>query len=122
VIEWRRTATGWRARVVYALGDGDHAATVETWVQAQRLCPASQQANKIEQRVVSRGVVQRNRPALQICRGDLSYIKTSLQTSDRSRLAEVQVSRLGASAARPATPISPALPIRPTAARLLIFY
>jgi hypothetical protein len=121
VIEWRRTATGWRARVVYALGDGDHATTVETWVQAKRLCPASQQA-KIEQRVVSRGVVQRNRPALQICRGDLSYIKTSPQTSDRSRLATVQVSRLGASAARPATPISPAPPIRPTAARLLIFY
>ncbi len=40
VIEWRRTATGWQARVVYALGDGDQASTVETWVPAERLRPA----------------------------------------------------------------------------------
>jgi hypothetical protein len=39
VIEWRRTATGWQARVVYALDDADHAATVETWVAAERLRP-----------------------------------------------------------------------------------
>jgi hypothetical protein len=39
VIEWQRTATGWRARVVYALDD-DHATTVETWVQAEQLRPA----------------------------------------------------------------------------------
>ncbi len=37
VIEWRRTATGWQARVVYALDDDDHATTIETWVPAGRL-------------------------------------------------------------------------------------
>jgi hypothetical protein len=40
VIEWRQTATGWQARVVYALDDGDRASTVENWVPAERLRPA----------------------------------------------------------------------------------
>jgi hypothetical protein len=113
VIEWRRTATGWRARGVYALGDGDHAATVETWVQAERLCPALTTSRDRTTGCQSwRGPAQP--PGLQICRGDLSYFKTSLQTSDRSRLAAVRVSRLGASAAGTPTQISPAPPIRPT--------
>lgn len=40
VIEWRRHAEGWRARVVYLVGDADSATTVETWVEAARLQPA----------------------------------------------------------------------------------
>jgi hypothetical protein len=40
VVEWRRAASGWQARVVYALDDGDRATTVETWVPAERLRPA----------------------------------------------------------------------------------
>ena len=40
VIEWAYSAAGWRARVVYALDDGEHATTVETWVEAERLRPA----------------------------------------------------------------------------------
>lgn len=40
VIEWARSATGWRARVVYALDDDEHATTVETWVKAEQLHPA----------------------------------------------------------------------------------
>jgi hypothetical protein len=39
VIEWRRAATGWQARVVYALDDANHATMVETWVPAERLRP-----------------------------------------------------------------------------------
>jgi hypothetical protein len=37
VVEWRRTPAGWRARVVYALDDGDRATTVDTWVLAEQL-------------------------------------------------------------------------------------
>jgi hypothetical protein len=33
-------ATGWQARVVDALDDGNQATTVETWVAAERLRPA----------------------------------------------------------------------------------
>jgi hypothetical protein len=40
VIEWRRQATGWQARVVYALDDDGKASTVETCVLAERLRPA----------------------------------------------------------------------------------
>jgi hypothetical protein len=40
VVEWRRSATGWEARVVYALDDADQSTIVEAWVPAQQLRPA----------------------------------------------------------------------------------
>lgn len=40
VAEWRATPDGWRARVVYALGDGDMLTVVETWLAAEQLRPA----------------------------------------------------------------------------------
>jgi len=40
VVEWRRDECGWRARVVYLVGEADCATTVETWVDAAHLRPA----------------------------------------------------------------------------------
>ncbi len=40
VAEWRLTPTGWLARVVYALGDGEMATVVESWLAAEQLRPA----------------------------------------------------------------------------------
>jgi formylglycine-generating enzyme required for sulfatase activity len=40
VVEWRRSATGWEARVVYALDETDPSTIVEAWIPAQRLRPA----------------------------------------------------------------------------------
>jgi len=40
VVEWRRDDGGWRARVVYLVGEPDSATTVETWVDAAHLRPA----------------------------------------------------------------------------------
>jgi len=40
VVEWRRDHGGWRARVVYLVGEADSATTVETWVDAAHLRPA----------------------------------------------------------------------------------
>jgi hypothetical protein len=40
VIEWHHDAGGWRARVVYVVGEPDSATTVETWVDATHLRPA----------------------------------------------------------------------------------
>jgi hypothetical protein len=40
VVEWRRDEGGWRARVVYLVGEPDSATTVETWVDAAHLRPA----------------------------------------------------------------------------------
>jgi hypothetical protein len=40
VVEWRRDQGGWRARVVYLVGEPDSATTVETWVDAAHLRPA----------------------------------------------------------------------------------
>jgi len=38
VAEWRHTAAGWEARVVYAVGE---ASTAEDWLPAEQLRPAS---------------------------------------------------------------------------------
>lgn len=40
VVEWHRDEEGWRARVVYLVGEPDSATTVETWVDAAHLRPA----------------------------------------------------------------------------------
>jgi len=40
VVEWLRDDGGWRARVVYVVGEPGSATTVETWVQATHLRPA----------------------------------------------------------------------------------
>jgi hypothetical protein len=40
VVEWHRDDGGWRARVVYLVGEPDSATTVETWVDAAHLRPA----------------------------------------------------------------------------------
>ncbi|GAA2018896.1 hypothetical protein GCM10009756_04340 [Pseudokineococcus marinus] len=40
VAEWRLGPTGWLARVVYALGDGEMATVVESWLGADQLRPA----------------------------------------------------------------------------------
>lgn len=40
VAEWRQTAAGWQARVVYALGDAETATVVESWLSAEQLRPA----------------------------------------------------------------------------------
>jgi len=40
VAEWRLSPTGWLARVVYALGDGEMATVVESWLAAEQLRPA----------------------------------------------------------------------------------
>lgn len=40
VVEWQRDDGGWRARVVYVVGEPDSATTVETWVDAAHLRPA----------------------------------------------------------------------------------
>ena len=40
VVEWQRDDRGWRARVVYLVGEPDTATTVETWVDAAHLRPA----------------------------------------------------------------------------------
>jgi hypothetical protein len=40
VVEWHRGEGGWRARVIYLVGEPDSATTVETWVDAAHLRPA----------------------------------------------------------------------------------
>ena len=40
VVEWRRSTTGWEARVVYALDETDQSTIVEAWIPARRLRPA----------------------------------------------------------------------------------
>ena len=40
VLQWDRTAGGWRAWVVYLAGEGDDQVTVQTWVSRERLAPA----------------------------------------------------------------------------------
>ena len=40
VAEWQKATGGWRARVVYVVGDANSATTVETWVDASHLQPA----------------------------------------------------------------------------------
>jgi hypothetical protein len=40
VVQWHREDGGWRARVVYVVGEPDSTTTVETWVDAAHLRPA----------------------------------------------------------------------------------
>jgi hypothetical protein len=40
VLQWDRTAGGWRAWVVYLAGEGEDQITVQTWVARDRLAPA----------------------------------------------------------------------------------
>lgn len=40
VLHWDRADTGWRAWVVYLVGDGQAQAAVQCWVERDRLTPA----------------------------------------------------------------------------------